>query len=307
MNLKHVFGTTEIRSEPKRIATLGVASNDTCLALGVIPVAMSLSKAQPNGSTPWFDFSWKKFGVELPLLLDESKGLPTDDLRGLQPDLILAVNSKLTRSEYEDLSKIAPVVAFPDRALATDWRTSLALIGEALGRSSEAARIRTETEKAISAELGSYPDLAGTRFLYAKVSAAPGADFEIFGDASNPVRILREFGLQPAAALSQVAAQGRAVGTSSSGPETYAWPQERAASLDSDIAVFSVVREEATEVKGNGTLREVPAYKANNYVFADSKDSGLALETGSCLSVQWLSRTMVPELARAAYGAKHGA
>lgn len=307
VSIRHAFGTTEIPNEPLRIVTLGPASNDTCLALGVVPAAMSLSKAQPNGSTPWFDLSWKKFGVDLPLLLDESKGLPVDDIQGIGPDLILAVNSKLTRSEFEELSKIAPVVAFPDRPLTTDWRTSLALIGEATGRSAEAAKIRTETEKALVAELGSYPDLAGTEFLYSRVSSAMGADFEVFGEESNPVRILREFGLRPAAALSLVKAEGRAVGTPASGPETYAWPQSRAAALDSQIAVFSVEVAEAADVKGSGMLGEVPAYKDNNYLFADSADSGLALETGSCLSVQWLSRTMLPEIARVAYGAKRGA
>src|SRR5687767_8255675 len=57
VTLRHAFGTTVIKSEPKRIATLGLGSNDTCLALGIVPTAMPLSDAQPNGSTPWFDFS----------------------------------------------------------------------------------------------------------------------------------------------------------------------------------------------------------------------------------------------------------
>jgi iron complex transport system substrate-binding protein len=306
VSVKHAFGTTEINKEPKRIATVGLGSNDICLALGVAPVAMPLSGAQANGSTPWFDFAFRPFGLESPILLDEAKGVPVDDLTGVGPDLILAVHSKLTRSEYAELSKIAPVVAYPDGPDATDWRTALALVGRALGRPDVAARVLADTEKSITAGLGNYPDLAGTGFLVTRVRSALGADFEVFGENSNPVRILKEFGLEPSPSLALVKQAGRQVNPAANGAETYAWPQGRAADLDSDIAVFSVSPEEAPEIKSSGLLDAVPAHSTGNFVIADSAENGLALDTASCLSVKWLSRTMLPELARAAYGAKHG-
>lgn len=305
VRVEHAFGTTVINKEPKRIATLGLGSNDACVALGVAPVAIPISGAQPNGSTPWFDLAFRPFGLESPLLLDEAKGLPVDDLTGMGPDLILAVHSNMTRAEYDELSKIAPVVAYPDGPMATDWRTSLALVGRALGRTSEASRIQAETEKALSAGLGDYPDLAGTGFLVAKVRSALGADIEVYGENSNPVRILQEFGLRAAPSLALVKQAGRRVSTATKSAESYAWPEDRAAELGSDIVVFSVKREEMPEIKSSGLLDAVPAHRAGNFVIADSSDNGLALDTASCLSVKWLSRTMVPELARAAYGAKH--
>ncbi|XAS63131.1 ABC transporter substrate-binding protein [Micrococcaceae bacterium Sec5.8] len=306
VSVTHAFGTTVINSEPQRIATLGLGSNDICLALGVVPLAMPLSRAQPNGSTPWFDSAFRPFGLESPLLLDEEKGLPVDDLTGMGPDLILAVHSSLTRSEYEELSKIAPVVAYPDGPMATDWRTSLALVGTALGRADVAATVLAETETSIRSELGNYPDLAGTGFLVTRVRSALGADFEVFGEDSNPVRILQEFGLDPSASLRLVKELGRPVNPAANGAETYAWPAGRAAELGSDIAVFSVIHDEAPAIKNGGLLDPVPAHKTGNFILADSNGDGLALDTASCLSVRWLSRTMVPELARAAYGAKRG-
>lgn len=305
VSVQHAFGTTIVSREPKRIATIGLGSNDICVALGVAPVAMPLSGAQPNGSTPWFDFAFRAFGLESPLLLDETKGVPVDDLAGMGPDLILAVNSKLTRSEYEELSKIAPVIAYPDGPLATDWRTSLALVGSALGRTAVAATVLAETETSIGAGLGDYPDLAGTGFLVTRVSSALGADFEVFGENSNPVRILKEFGLQPSPSLTLVKQAGRPVNAAANGAETYAWPQGKAAELASDIAVFSVSHDEAPEIMSSGVLDAVPAHRAGNSVIADSADNGLALDTASCLSVRWLARTMLPELARAAHGAAH--
>jgi len=306
VTVKHAFGSTVINKEPKRIATLGLGSNDICLALGVAPTAMPLSGAQPNGSTPWFDLAFHPFGLESPLLLDESKGLPVDDLKGMGPDLILAVHSRLTRSQYEELSAIAPVVAYPDGPMATDWRSSLALVGQALARPAEAAKVLAETEESIRAGLSDYPDLPGTDFVVAKVRSALGADFEVFGDDSNPVRIIKEYGLTSSPSLTLVKESGRRVDPSPGSEEIYAWPEGRAAELSSAVAVFSVKREETTEIKSSGVLDAVPAHKAGNFVLADSADTGLALETASCLSVKWLSRTLVPELARTAYGAKHG-
>lgn len=306
LTVKHAFGTTTINQEPRRIATLGLGSNDICAALGVAPVAMPLSAAQPNGSTPWFDLAFRPFGLESPLLLDEAKGLPVDDLTGMGPDLILAVHSSLTRGEYDELSKIAPVVAYPDGPLATDWRTSLTLVGQALARPAEAAKVLADTENSIRAGLGNYPDLAGTEFLVAKARSALGADFEVYGEDSNPVRILKDFGLKPAASLARIKQAGRPVSSAARSPEAYAWPQAKAAELASDIAVFSVKREETADLKSAGILDAVPAHRAGNFVLADSAGNGLALDTASCLSVKWLSRTMLPELARVAYGAKHG-
>lgn len=306
VTVNHAFGATVIPSEPLRVATLGFASNDTCLALGVVPLAMPLSEAQPNGSTPWFDFAWKKFGVELPLLLDETKGLPLDDLWGMGPDLILAVNSQLTRAEYDELSKIAPVVAFPDESAVTDWRSSLALVGAALGRSDEAEKVRVSTEASIIRELRNYPDLQRTSFVVVKVRSAAGADLEVMVSDSNAVRTLEEWGLTTSPSVSVVRDQGRPLGTARVPDESFSWPQGRASELDSQIAVISVQHRELAQIKGSAAHGTIPAYENGTYLIADSLDGALALDTGSCLSVQWLSRTMLPQIAKSAFLAKHG-
>lgn len=306
VTISHAFGATVIPSEPLRVATMGFASNDICLALGVVPLAMPLSEAQPNGSTPWFDFAWKKFGVELPLLLDESKGLPLDDLRGMGPDLILAVNSELTRAEYEELSKIAPVVPSPKEFGVIDWRSSLALVGAALGRTEEADKVRVSTEASIVRELQNYPDLQGTSFVVVKVRSAAGADLKVMGAESNAVRLLEEWGLTTSPSLSVVREQGQPLGTARVPDEGFSWPQGRAPELDSEIAIISILHRELAEVTGSMAHGTIPAFLNGTYLIADSRDGALALDTGSCLSVQWLSRTMLPEIAKSAFLAKRG-
>lgn len=305
VTIRHAFGDTAIAKEPTRIATLGLGSNDACLALGVVPTAMPLSQAKPNGSTPWFDLALLDFGVAVPLLLDETKGLPVDDLTGMGPDLILACNSSLTRDDYDLLSKIAPVVAYPKVPMATDWRTVLAMVGKALGRTAKAEEVRKATEASISDQLPNYPDLKNSSFVVADVHSALGADFEVFGLESNPVRILKEFGIVPAQSLDVVRTAGRAIHPDGSGPESYEWPRGRASELTADIAIFTVEHNERAGVLGSGILNQVPAHKAKNSVLADLSDNGLALNAASPLSVKWLARNMLAQLAQAAYGAKH--
>lgn len=306
VSVQHAFGETVIESDPRRIATLGPVSNDTCLALGVVPLAMPLSEAQPNGSTPWFDSVWKKFGVDLPLLLDVSKGLPVDELRGMGPDLILAVNSQITRAQYDELSTIAPVVVSPDASSIADWRSSLALIGKALGRQDESERVRLETEARITSDLNSYPDLAGTTFVVVKARSAIGADLEVMGAESSAVRMIEEWGLRLSPSVSLVGQEGRALGVSQMASTSYSWPESRGADLFSDIAVISVMHKESGQIEAAGVLGTIPAHMRDTYLMADSKDGALALDTGSCLSSQWLSRTMLPELAKSAFKAKQG-
>lgn len=304
VTITHAFGDTAIAKEPIRIATLGLGSNDACLALGVVPTAMPLSQAKPNGSTPWFDLALLDFGVAVPLLLDEAKGLPVDDLAGMGPDLILACNSALTREDYDTLSKIAPVVAYPKAPMATDWRTVLAMVGKALGRTAKAEEVRKATEASISDQLPNYPDLKNSSFVVANVHSALGSSFEVFGAESNPVRILGEFGIVPAKSMGVIQTAGRAVHPGASGPEIYEWPANRASELSADIAIFVVEHNERAGVLGSGVLNQVPAHKAKNSVLADLSDNGLALNAASPLSVKWLARNMLPQLAHAAYGAK---
>lgn len=304
ITIQHVFGETRIAKAPIRIATLGLGSNDACLSLGVVPTAMPKSNATTNGSTPWFDLALLDFGVVMPFLLDESRGLPTTELAGIGPDIILACNSSLTREDYAELSRIAPVVAYPGTPMSTDWQTLLSMVGKAIGRSETAEKVRVSTVESISTQLANYPDLKNTTFVYAKVRSALGADFEVFGPKTNPVRILGEFGIVPDPALGRVWTAGRPIHPDGSGPETYEWPRDRAAELAGDIAIFGVEHKEREGVLSNGLLTPVPAFVAKNFVLADLEDNGLALEAASPLSVQWLATNMLSQVAQVSYGAK---
>ena len=141
VTLRHAYGTTTLDHAPTRVATLGWSDQDFSLALGVAPVgAVKITwGGDAKGSTPWYDAKQAELGTAAPERYSDADGAPVEEIARLAPDLILPTNSGITRQEYARLSKIAPVVAFPDEPWGTAWQTSLDLVAKALGRSSRAA------------------------------------------------------------------------------------------------------------------------------------------------------------------------
>ena len=142
VTIEHALGETTIEAEPTRVATLGWTDHDHALALGVVPVGATKITWGGNeaGSTDWFDAAIEEAGAEAPVRYDDADGAPIDEVAELAPDLILATNSGITEAEYDKLSKIAPVVAYPEAPWTTSWQDSLAMVGEALGRTRSGRR-----------------------------------------------------------------------------------------------------------------------------------------------------------------------
>ena len=198
MTLSHIFGATTIESAPKRIATLGYASHDVCIALGVVPAAVPQYELRGFGTSLWFNKAVTAMNAVMPVQYRDSEEPPFKDLESLEPDLILAVKSALTRKQYEELSQIAPVVAYPGAPFGTDRRMMMTMVGAAIGKPQGAKRLVEEVDEGISKARSSYDVLDGPTFLYLGASLAPGADFEVYDGDSNPARILKDFGVVPA-------------------------------------------------------------------------------------------------------------
>ena len=77
-----------------------------------------------------------------------------------QPDVILAAYSGLTQEEYDTLSKIAPVVAYPEVAWGTSVEDMIALNSTALGLDDEGDALIEELHAEVETALAAHPDLA---------------------------------------------------------------------------------------------------------------------------------------------------
>ena len=296
VTIEHAFGSTTIEKEPKRVATIGWSDHDHALALGVVPVGATKLTwgGNEDGSSDWFDRELEKQGGEAPVRYDDADGAPIDEIAKLSPDLILGTNSGITKQEYEKLSKIAPVVAYPEAPWITPWQTSLETVGKALGRSDQAAKLAEETQGEIDAAKGEYPELAGKKMIFGYLSTADLSTIGIYAPKDPRVSVMHDFGLVDAPSVDAAIKPGQFYGTVSS---------ERASSLESDV--FLMWAESQKDVKtftDNPLIGKVPAIASGNVYAEVDKPTALAVSNPSPLSVPVIIDRFVPEVSQAVQG-----
>ena len=82
------------------------------------------------------------------MLFDETDGIDFEAVADTQPDVILASYSGLTQEEYDTLSKIAPVVAYPEVAWGTSVQDMIRLNSQALGLADEGEQLVADLDDA---------------------------------------------------------------------------------------------------------------------------------------------------------------
>jgi ABC-type Fe3+-hydroxamate transport system substrate-binding protein len=140
MTIQHAFGETIIESKPQRVAAISWGNQDVPLALGVIPVGVSQANygvVDGSGLLPWTAAKFKELGVQDPFFFKDTDGLDYEAISDVQPDVILAAYSGITQEEYDLLSKIAPVVAYPNLPWQTFWRDQIIINAAGMGMKPE--------------------------------------------------------------------------------------------------------------------------------------------------------------------------
>lgn len=300
VTIKHVFGETTINQPPTRVATVSWVNDDVAIALGIVPVGVPKNEWGGNeqGSTPWKDAALKELGAgfgtdKAPVQYSEADGINFTEIAKLTPDVILAAYSGLSEEDYRKLSQIAPVVAHPEVAYGTSWQDSTAIIGKALGKDAEAAKLISATEATVKYEAAKYPQIAGKSFIYGYANPADPTATGYYTANDNRPRFLSAIGMT----LSPVAEKA------SAGSKEFflPWSAEKANELESDIFLSSV--EDATTaeaVKSDPLLGQIPAVRNGAFVADANKSLVLAISASSPLSLPWALATFLPQLAAAA-------
>ncbi|MER1995723.1 MAG: iron-siderophore ABC transporter substrate-binding protein [Arthrobacter sp.] len=300
VTIEHAFGETTLDSVPERVATVSWVNTDTALALGVVPVGMPEYEwgGNENGTTPWIDEALEELGAPIgsdnaPVQYSETDGINFDAIAATTPDVILAAYSGITEEDYDKLSAIAPVIAYPETPYYTSWQDSAEMIGEALGKSEEAAQLVEETEKAIADKAAEYPELAGTSFIYGNLDTTAGADqISIYTSGDNRPKFLKELGMVQAPIVDENAPADAFYLT---------WSPERANELEADLFVSWVADDAAKEsIISDPLLSQIPAVK-NGGLVADSDNTlTLSISAANVLSIPYALENFVPMLGEAA-------
>jgi iron complex transport system substrate-binding protein len=297
VTVEHAFGRTTIDREPRRVATLGWTDQDHAVALGVVPIGATKLTWGGNGagSSDWFDDALTALGGRAPTRYDDTDGVPVEEIAKLAPDLILATNSGITEADYTRLSAIAPVVAYPEAAWVTPWRTSLETVGRALGRPARAARIAAETERTIAAARSRHPELADRRLIFAYLATTDLSTIGIYSPQDPRVSFLHDLGMVDAPAVASAVEPGKFYGSVSA---------ERAPELRSDVLLtWAETAEDLATFRSHPLVGRIPAL-AEGHAYAETdKHVALAVTNPTPLSVPVIVDAFVPHVVAALAGA----
>ncbi len=304
VTIDHVFGKTTIEKQPTRVATVSWVNDDVAIALGVVPVGVPKNEWGGNdkGSTPWKDAALEELGAgfgtdKAPVQYSEADGINFTEIAKLTPDVILAAYSGLTEEDYKKLSEIAPVVAHPDLAYGTSWQDATTILGKALGKDAEAAKLVSDTEATVTEEAAKYPQIKDKTFIYGYALPSDRTQTGIYTANDNRPKFLSSIGMK----LAPVAEQASAGSKEFFVP----WSAEKVNELDSDIFLSSVEdASEADAIKKDPLLGQIPAVKSGAFVADANKSLVLAISASSPLSLPWALDTFLPELATAADAVK---
>src|SRR4051794_39399805 len=294
VTIAHTFGSTTIEEQPERVVVLGWSQQDVVHALGVTPVGMPSYSygGGDDGVVPWDD---EYYDAAETTLLDTTDGPPLEDIAALRPDVILATYEGFDQATYDDLSKIAPTVAYPGEAWTTPWEEQTRMIGQALGKSAEAEKLIDDTDAAIAQVAGEHPEWADLTFAYTSM----GADALYLYLGEDPrVQLIEKLGLTLDPAVDTLAGTGEA--------STF-YSQislERAPEITADVVIGFADGLTADEVQSLPVYAQVPAVQRGSAVVVDDQEFAAAMSSVSVLSIPFALDELVDQLATAAGNAQ---
>ncbi|MCO5733219.1 iron-siderophore ABC transporter substrate-binding protein [Rhizobium sp. SSA_523] len=299
ISIEHAFGTTVIKEKPKRVATVAWANHEVPLALGIVPVgfaAANFGDDDADGLLPWVAQRLKELGASAPTLFDEGDGIDFEAVAASQPDVILAAYSGLSQNDYDMLSRIAPVVAYPKSPWATDWRTMIRYNSLGLGEAGKGEELIQKIEAEIRATAAKFPALQGKSAMFVTHLDASDLSIVNFYTANDSrVTFFKDLGLRMPDSVTAASTTGRFSGSISA---------ERIDAFDDvDILVTYGDEQLINAMKANPLFSHMPAVQHGSVVMLGRNPVGTAANP-TPLSISWVLEDYVSRLSAAAQKAQ---
>ncbi|MEJ3748218.1 iron-siderophore ABC transporter substrate-binding protein [Actinomycetes bacterium KLBMP 9797] len=286
VTVTHKYGSTEIKAEPKKVITLGLSDQDAVLALGIKPIgAVDWFKERPFGKWPWV-----QWGSTPPEIVGERDEFNMEKIAALQPDLILAQYSGMTKENYETLSGIAPTVGQPkDYAdYVAPWEVMTKQIGKALGKEKEIDAQIAAIDKRFAEVRAQHPEWAGK--TVAVVDPYVPGEYAVFSSTDPKALFMTQMGFKVPAEIDKLAGKDNATVISS----------ERLDLVDVDLLLFLTSDAGAEpRVKADKVYQNLKVAKEGRAMFLPYEDPpiGGALSFNTVLSIPYAIDQVVPILA----------
>lgn len=295
VTVSHAFGETTVETRPERVATVAWANHEVPLALGIVPVGFARANFgddDGDGLLPWVSERLGQLDADVPTLFDEGDGIDFEAVAATQPDIILAAYSGLTQSDYDTLSKIAPVIPHNDGPWSTGWREMIRLNAAGLGLATEGEDLIARIEGQITDVTARHPEIAGKSAMF--VTHLDIRDLSVirFYSANDPrVRFLKDLGLRSPQSVIDSTVSGRYSGEMSA--------EKIDAFSDVDIIVTYGGRALFDRVRTNLLTSRMKTVENGAVVLLGNDPAGTAANP-TPLSIPWVLGDYVALLADAA-------
>ncbi|MEV8218279.1 iron-siderophore ABC transporter substrate-binding protein [Microbacterium sp. NPDC077391] len=282
VTVEHAFGETVIDAKPERVATVAWANHEVPLALGIVPVGMSKATwgdDDNDGILPWVEEKLDELGGEPPVLFDETDGIDYEAVADTAPDVILAAYSGLTQEEYDTLSKIAPVVAYPEVAWGTSVEDMIEMNSEALGLEKEGDALIEQLDADAEAALAEHPALKDAKVLFGYFDMSDLSKIGYYTAADTRPGYLHELGLP----LPQI------VEDSADSDQFYLEVSAEEAQRFDDVDLFVTYGDDSTvaTLQADPLLSKIPAIAEGRIAILPDATPIAASANPSPLSIPW--------------------
>jgi iron complex transport system substrate-binding protein len=285
VTIEHAFGETTIESKPVRIASVAWANHEVPLALGVVPVGMSEASwgdDDGDGVLPWVEEKLEEMGAETPTLFDETAGIAFEAVAATQPDLILATYSGLTESEYETLSKIAPVVAYPEIAWATSVQDMITLSSTAMGLEDEGEQLVADLDAQVQASYADHPELDGKSIMFSYIDPTDLSQVGFYTTHDTRPGFLAEVGMAMPALVAEASAETEEFYVTRSAEDLDAFDD-----VDIFVTYGDADGELLERISSDPVLSQIPAIERGSVAVLEDSTPLAASANPSPLSIGW--------------------
>jgi iron complex transport system substrate-binding protein len=296
VTVEHALGTTTIESQPQRVATVNWANHEVPLALGVVPVGMAAANFgddDGDGLLPWVSERLEELDAETPVLFDETDGIDFEAVADTEPDVILAGYSGLTQEDYDTLSEIAPVVAYPEAPWATPWREMIEVNAAGMGMAEEGEELVADLEQEIADAVAEHPQLEGkaTMFL-THVDTTDLSEVSYYTPADTRSAFFEDLGLATPASVQEASTDPEQFSGTVSAEQVDAFD-------DVDVIVTYGDQSLVDALEADPLLSTIPAVQNEALVLLPDTPLGTAANP-TPLAISWVLEDYVALLAEAA-------
>jgi iron complex transport system substrate-binding protein len=286
VTITHLFGQTVIKEPPKRVVSAGYTEQDDLLAVGVVPIAVTNWWGdQPFAVWPW---AQPKLGAAQPVVLNLDNAIPIDQIAGLKPDLIVAINAGVDAVTYQKLSAIAPTVPQSDGdAFFEPWKDQATAIGQAVFQADQMKSLIDAVDQKFAAVAQKNPQWKGKKALLLQGTLWQGSVVATMGGWRTD--FLNEMGLVIADSIKPFGVDYRAV-----------IPRDHIkAVIDSaDVLIWSTESpDDQKALLADPEIAVSQATAQNRHIFT-TKDQAGAIAFSSVLSYPLVADQLPPQIGK---------